>query len=309
MEGHQDHIPAVLANVGVAVSLAWLTHFAPNCATFSRAREIPIRNVACPPKPLRSETHPEGIPGEMAKLSKKALKRLKDDTRMAILSAEHCREIHLQGRRFSLEHPGRSIALHLKAWVELMRLPGVYVIFYNTCMFSGSRRKKYQVLITNDSVFKKFIGKLCTGNHVCDRTGLKHLKWRPTVSGGKVIQFQTGDEREYPLGFCQEYAKAAKRCMGSSGSFLEVFSGPNAPLSYAVGESLGASVPGKRIDTKGVGVKTEVQHLAQLMSSSTAPSPDLKERRAVESVVNRVTSVQAERQPGCGKRTHAQQCS
>ena len=289
--------------LSLEVSISLLSHFAPNCATFSRAREIPIRNVANPPKPLRSEAHPEGIPEELSKLSKKALKRLNDDTLMANLSAEYCCAIHLQGRKFTLEHPGRSIALNLSKWKELRSLPGVRTIFYNTCMFHGSRRKKFQVLITNEPAFEKFIGKLCSGNHLCDRTGLKHLKWRPTVSAGKVVQFQTGDEREYPLGFCQEYAKAAKQCMGQSGAFLEVFSGPNAPLSYSVGESLGVQVPGRRLETKGVGVKNEVQHLAQLLDSKPAnPIPSPSQRR-VELSANRVTSVQAGRQPGYGKRT------
>ena len=222
---------------------------------------------------------------------------------MANMSAEYCCDIHLQGRKFTLEHPGRSIALNLSKWKELRSLPGVRTVFYNTCMFQGSRRKKFQVLITNEPIFEEFIGKLCSGNHLCDRTGLKHLKWRPTVSAGKVAQFQTGDEREYPLGFCQEYAKAASRCMGQSGAFLEVFSGPNAPLSYAVGESLGVQVPGRRLDTKGVGVKREVQHLAQLLESKPINPDPLPAQRRVELSTNRVTSVQAGRQPGYGKRT------
>jgi len=291
------------SELSLEISIALLTHFAPNCATFSRAREIPIRNVANPPKPLRSEVHPEGIPEELQKLSKKALKRLNDDTSMANLSADYCCDIHLQGRKFTLEHPGRSIALNLSKWKKLQNLPGVRTIFYNTCMFNGSRRKKFQVLITNEPIFEKFIGKLCSGNHICDRTGLKHLKWRPTVSAGKVVQFQTGDEREYPLGFCQEYAKAARQCMRHSGAFLEVFSGPNAPLSYSVGESLGVQVPGRRLETKGIGVKNEVQHLAQLLESGPSAPIHPPEKRRAESTTNRITSVQAGRQPGYGKRT------
>ena len=47
-------------------------HFAPNCATFSRAREIPIPGVSCPPKPLRRSLHPE----ERIKLSKRARFRM-----------------------------------------------------------------------------------------------------------------------------------------------------------------------------------------------------------------------------------------
>ena len=46
-----------------------LEHFAPNCATFSRAREIPIPNVSNVPKPLRDESNPTGIPSEVARMS------------------------------------------------------------------------------------------------------------------------------------------------------------------------------------------------------------------------------------------------
>ena len=53
-----------------------LAHFAPNCATFSRAREIPIPGVKNPPKPLRSSEHPRGIPKEVSRLSKRARLRM-----------------------------------------------------------------------------------------------------------------------------------------------------------------------------------------------------------------------------------------
>ena len=58
----------------------------------------------------------------------------------------------------------------------------------------------------------------------------------------------------------QEYAKAAKKCR-----FVEVFSGPNAPLSHSVGEEFGVDVPGRRLETGSKGVKREVQHLFQLL--------------------------------------------
>ena len=85
-----------------------LAHWAPNCATFSRAREIPIKNVANPPRPLRSTEYPAGIPTELCRLSKKSLKRLKDDTRMADMAAENCLRRHRRGQKFTLEHPGRD---------------------------------------------------------------------------------------------------------------------------------------------------------------------------------------------------------
>ena len=89
-------------------------HFAPNCATFSRAREIPIPGVSCPPKPLRSSLHPRGIPEERNKLSKRARLRMDRDTEMATDSARRCIIRHKKGLPFSLEHPGRSIALDLE---------------------------------------------------------------------------------------------------------------------------------------------------------------------------------------------------
>ena len=88
-----------------------LSHFAPNCATFSRAREIPIKGVVSPPKPIRSESFPKGIPEELSKMSKKSRKRIDLDTQMADLSALKALEAHSLGRGFTLEHPGNSLAL------------------------------------------------------------------------------------------------------------------------------------------------------------------------------------------------------
>ena len=202
---------------------AEVSHWAPNCATYSRAREIPIQGVASPPRPLRNEANPEGIPEELARMGKRARRRLDDDTAMADLSAEQCEEAADRGKVFTLEHPGNSLARHLPSWKRLANRPDVHEVFYHTCMFEGSRRRKYQVLITNGKKFKDRMGRLCSGP-VCARTGTPHLRWRPTVSAGRVVQFQTGDEREYPKGFCEEYAKAVRETISDSGKFLEVFS-------------------------------------------------------------------------------------
>ena len=296
------------------VSRSSLSHFAPNCATFSRAREIPIPNVRNPPRPLRSEEFPEGIPSELEKLSKKALKRLEKDTEMANLSAELCMRVHEQGEAFSLEHPGNSIALHLDSWKRLRKTKGVLTIFYHTCMFVGSRRKKFQVLITNRRHFLRLINRQCHGT-VCKRSGERHLKWRPTTSGGRVIQFQTGDEREYPVGFCDAYASCASDFLSQSGKFVEVFSGPNAPLSSAVGRRMDATVPGMLLDTKK-GLRNELQSVGQLITNgdscheAASPREKLTPREvpvqdvqnSLEEPYNRLVVTQAARQPGYGKR-------
>ena len=286
-----------------------LSHWAPNCATFSRAREIPLKNVKNPPKPVRSEIFPEGIPQELQSMSRKAVVRLKRDTEMAVLSAEMAEQTAAAGRKFTLEHPGRSLALHLPSWKRLMGREDVFVIFYHTCMFQGSRRKKHQVLITNEESFVPTMGRRCEGHDTCSRTGLPHLRWRPTVSGGRVVQFKTGDEREYPRGFCESYASTMKSMTPSPKSFVEVYSGPNAPLSQAVGREFSVLVPGERVDTKGEGVHNELQSLAQVLKGLHPENREMEahalhpgESLEVESGFYRNSAVSSGRQPSYGKR-------
>lgn len=156
------------------------------------------------------------------------------------------------GKGFSLEHPAGSIAWSLDTWIELSNHPGVVRYVYSTCMYEGSRRRKMQAILTNKEKIGKELSKVCKRGKVCDRTGLPHLKWRPVTSGNRVVQFQTGDEREYPSGFCKAYAKGVHNSREVR-SFVEVFSGPNAPLSEAVAEAMGSKVPGARKDTQGKG--------------------------------------------------------
>ena len=113
-----------------------LMHFAPNSATFSRAREIPIKGVKIAPKPIRSSEHPKGIPCEISKMSKRSVKRFNQDTDMSAMRAKRA---HKAGKFFSLEHPGNSIALHLPEWKELISEPGVFVVKFHTCMFPNLR--------------------------------------------------------------------------------------------------------------------------------------------------------------------------
>ena len=290
-------------------SAADLVHFAPNCSTFSRAREIPIPGVAHPPRPVRSESHPEGIPEELQSMSEKSRRKLEDDTEMANMSARRCLERHQQGKAFTLEHPGRSLALHLQSWQKLKESEGVMLVEYTTCMFQGSRRRKKQLLLCNREEFRG-MGKVCSGNRVCDRTGLPHLKWRPTTSGGKVVQFTTGDEREYPAGFCQAYAACVPKLLGQEGSFVEIFSGPNAPLSQAIADLYGEVLQGGRLQTER-GVKTELRRLAQLVDTSSnakvarhksSPGKSMEINQAPETAINRRSMLEAGRQPGYGKR-------
>ena len=292
---------------------AFLQHWAPNCATFSRAREIPLVGVANPPKPIRSELHPGGIPDEVKRMSNKQRKRLETDTEMADLAANSCLEALESGRIFTLEHPFRSLARHLPSWKKLERAEGVSCIEYSTCMFEGSRRKKRQVLIPNSDSFIKEIGRECKGSRHCERTGQPHLKWKPLTSGSKVIQFTTGEEREYPIGFCRSYARAAKSLLDGIKRFVEIFSGPNAPLSGEVAMEFGEVLRGCRL-SKEKGIKNELSSIAELISSevkgleeqasdfrpySETPTSAVQ----AEGLPNRLAAVKAGKQPSFGKRS------
>ena len=68
-------------------------------------------------------------------MSKKARTRLELDTSMADMAALECADAHRQGKGFTLEHPGRSIALELPSWKALREMAGVREINYHTCMF------------------------------------------------------------------------------------------------------------------------------------------------------------------------------
>lgn len=276
------------AELETAVASSALTHWAPNCATFSRAREIPIKGVRNAPVPLRSEDFPTGIPAELSRLKRKARERLAADTAMADMAASLALEAHGRGRLFSLEHPGRSIALFLPSWQALLSQEGVQRVDYTTCMFEGSRRRKVQVLICNHPAFLA-MGRVCAGGSRCGRTGERHLRWRPAVTAGRVVQFTTGDEREYPAGFCNAYAECLQE-IDSGGLFLEVFSGPNAPLSAAVCRCIGMALPGSRVASKK-GVKTELQKLADVVTEDIYHHAEPQPPSAVVS--------RAERDTGC----------
>ncbi len=276
-----------------------VSHWAPNCSSFSRARERPIPGVLFSPKPLRSADHPKGIPEVLHGLKPSKRKKLKDDTSMADLAAEECLNSHRCGRYFSLEHLFNSIARHLPSWKILQREKGVYTTQYHSCMFEGSKRRKNQVLIHNIPELILEAGRTCESDRLCTRTGLRHLAWRPRVESGKIVSFATGEEREYPVGLCEAYAKGLNKLRDRTSikSFVEVFSGPNAPLSKQVAEIFKITLPGCKLHTMK-GVTTELTTIADLQ----APRHPESLPQSVETNPYRLAAVEAGRQPSYGKR-------
>lgn len=122
-------------------------HAGPPCGTAARSREIPVpqwkKDLGAPePKPLRSDTHPHGIPG----LS--GIDRTKVELANMIYKfvAKFMHFIHDLGILWSVENPRRSI-MWLTSWFQVLaRLPGVFVTNFDNCMHGGSRPKRTSLL-------------------------------------------------------------------------------------------------------------------------------------------------------------------
>ena len=84
------HKPVLKQELDAAIKRDW----APNCSTFSRAREKPIPGVKFPPKPLRNDPFPKGIPNVLEKLQAAKERKLDLDTSMAEMAARDCIKSH-----------------------------------------------------------------------------------------------------------------------------------------------------------------------------------------------------------------------
>ena len=122
--------------------------------------------------------------------------------------------------------------------------------------------------------------------------------------GQSIVQFVTGEEREYPKGFCRTYSKIAAEILKEGERFVEVFSGPNAPLSQELCLVAGMQLPGSRLNTER-GVRTELRRLSQVISEEDQP---ILPKKATSSSCqpevkgSRLNMLEANRQPSYGKR-------
>ena len=230
-------------------------------------------------------------------------RKLDLDTQMADLSAERCLQAHRAGKSFSLEHPRNSIARRLRTWEALESEPGVFSTEYHACMFRGGRRRKAQVLIHNIKELEEVVGLTCQSSRLCSRTHQPHLPWKPRVVNGRVTSFATGEEREYPPGFCEAYATAVQKATaGKDSVFIEVFSGPNAPLSRAVAAVWGLQPPAPP-EALPKGSEFERSETDTSIPGQVMPSEQPWMQQPVESAPYRASRVEAGAQPSYGKRT------
>ena len=169
---------------------------APVCGTASRAREV---SSVDGPKPLRSESMPDGLdnlsPGDAQRVAKaNAVYAVISD--LALLAAE-------RGLIIVLENPRRSLYWRTSYFARIAHLFSFTA--FQACAY-GSRRDKWTALAYTH-VHQAFsaINKLCPGAS-CQK---QHLPWGHASESPNG--FATATESAYPKPFCDAVADVFRR--------------------------------------------------------------------------------------------------
>ena len=236
-------------------ALALAQHWAPDCRTFPRALEkaVPGAPEGEGPQPMRSTRHPGGFPWRelverFGRTAKVVQEKLDLHNLMANTAAEECAKAVEQGRFVMVENPVQSYLWDLPAYKRLAKMKGMAWVTFHNCAFGGERRK-YTAVLTNIPGMREALGQHCSAraeDAPCDFSGKPHVTWKASWKDGFATTV-TGPESEYPAAMCSAMAKPIALCReaapelatGLPFAFLEVFSGPNAPLTQAVRRALG----------------------------------------------------------------------
>ena len=135
-----------------------LVHIAPPCGTASRAREIRRRGVD--PKPLRTDEHPDGIPGLSGEDSKRVeqANKLYKFTAQLICALERCKVA------WSLENPTNSLFWKTSFMQQaVLHMCGAATkVDFDMCMHGGGRKKR-TTFMHGSAMFSKLGSKLVSG--------------------------------------------------------------------------------------------------------------------------------------------------
>eukprot|EP00435_Cladocopium_sp_Y103_P019375 s340_g4.t1 len=173
-------------------------HFAPSCGTASRAREKRVPGVANPPRPLRGESYPDGLPN----LSDQEQQRINEANASYSAMAQLIILLVNLGVAVSVENPLNSLFWLTSFIVKLMQQIQGHSTVLQHCMHGGKRDKKSKFWSFNprnpDHNLLQSMGLLCDGSHT-------HQSWKPRWVDGKLV-FPTAEEAAYPELLCKRLA-------------------------------------------------------------------------------------------------------
>ena len=185
-------------------------HFAPPCGTASRSREIRRKNqdgtpADLDPQPLRSDDHPDGLPGleGVAKGKVEAANVLYKFVASAVLVLER------MGIVWTIENPTNSL-MWLTSW--FLHLP-FQRHSMQMCMHGGKRNKHTDIMQGTRLNFGQ-MALACDGKH-------EHLPWG--ILRGSQAHFATACERNYPELFCRRLGIRPPNKIKAGDSWWETF--------------------------------------------------------------------------------------
>ncbi len=193
-----------------------------DCSTKSRAREIPrqFSDGRPAPRPLRTEAHPEGLPG----LSQREQERVTVDNKACSFILSEIESLESRGGISVRENPLRSLHWHLPKEVAMMASGSWWDTDYAACCWAGARCKQ-QLLRHNVEEIAKWPPIQC--HHIHD----PH-EWSPWELDGRRI-YPSKEEAEYTAPLCFAIAVACSWWTVRTGrAVLHV---PRAPPFETVG--------------------------------------------------------------------------
>ena len=188
-----------------------LAHFAPSCGTASKARERKVPGIPNPPRPLRSESYPDGLAG----LTEQEHQRVLEANASYSAMVDLILFLIGLGVAVTVENPLNSLFWLTSFMLKLFdKYPGHFTVLQH-CMHGGTRDKKSKFWSYNprkpDANILESLGILCDGQH-------QHDSWKPRWVDGKLF-FPTAEEAAYPTILCQRFASIClneAKCRGLS---------------------------------------------------------------------------------------------
>eukprot|EP00435_Cladocopium_sp_Y103_P049576 s2642_g15.t1 len=205
-------------------------HFAPSCGTCSRAREIPVPGLSDKqqPRPLRSDFHPDGLPG----LTERELDRVNSANESYKAMTVLLLLLISLGVSVSIENPRNSIFWLCSMIVALFdKYPG-HSSYFDHCMHGGTRDKStrwwsYNPRDPQANLFTS-LNLQCDGSH-------SHSSWKP-FRDGKRLRFPTTDEAKYPVLLCQRVAYLLKAEAEARNFFFPLTLDEQIPTDPGIGK-------------------------------------------------------------------------
>ena len=106
----------------------------------------------------RTDEQPCGVPGDDGEIPTK----VRDETFLLEVTCKLARIKHEVGDAFTVEHIFPTPMLYMQCWIDLLSLPGIYIVTWDNCRYTLDVRHR-QMMVTN-CVWLVAISRDCRGS-------------------------------------------------------------------------------------------------------------------------------------------------